>query len=60
MSFTILQVLKIVLSSDILLLLRLKAEKECEVFIVLTPEFEGRANGKSLPLYSRLGKVNIY
>jgi len=38
-------------------ILRLKAEKECEVFIVLTPEFEGRANGKSLPLYSRLGKV---
>jgi hypothetical protein len=38
-------------------IIRLRDEKECEVFIVLTPEYEGRQNGKSLPVYNRLGKV---
>ena len=36
----------------------LRDEKECEVYIVLTPVYEGRANGKSLPVYKRLGTVS--
>ena len=28
-----------------------------QVYIVLTPEFEGYFNGKSLPAYGRMGKV---
>merc|ERR1740128_1378773 len=38
-------------------IVRLRERNECEVYIVLTPEYEGRANGKSLPVYNRLGKV---
>ena len=37
---------------------RLREAKECEVYIVLTPEYEGRPNGKSLPVYNRMGKVS--
>lgn len=36
---------------------RLRKTKECEVYIVLTPEYEGRKNGKSLPVYNRMGQV---
>merc|ERR1711874_942387 len=35
----------------------LNLEKEIEVFIVLTPAYEGRFNGPSLPSYGRMGKV---
>ena len=28
-----------------------------QIYIVLTPEFEGYFNGKSLPAYGRMGKV---
>ena len=38
-------------------IIRLKQEKECEVFIVLTPVYEGKLNGPSLPAYGRMGKV---
>merc|ERR1711962_456817 len=38
-------------------IIRLRESKECEVYIVLTPEYEGKPNGKSLPAYSRMGKV---
>ena len=38
-------------------IVRLRKTKECEVFIVLTPAYEGRFNGKSLPSYGRMGKV---
>lgn len=38
-------------------IINLRDEKECEVYIVLTPVYEGRANGKSLPVYKRLGTV---
>merc|ERR1712106_12792 len=38
-------------------IVRLRKEKDCEVFIVLTPIFEGKFNGKSLPSYGRMGKV---
>jgi len=38
-------------------IINLRDEKECEVYIVLTPVYEGRANGKSLPVYRRLGTV---
>eukprot|EP00088_Acartia_fossae_P015112 TRINITY_DN18212_c0_g1_i1.p1 TRINITY_DN18212_c0_g1~~TRINITY_DN18212_c0_g1_i1.p1 ORF type:complete len:350 (-),score=101.88 TRINITY_DN18212_c0_g1_i1:245-1294(-) len=38
-------------------IVRIREEKEIEVYIVLTPEYEGRKNGKSLPVYNRLGKV---
>ena len=30
-----------------------------QVYIVLTPEFEGYFNGKSLPAYGRMGKVTL-
>ena len=30
-----------------------------QIYIVLTPEFEGYFNGKSLPAYGRMGKVRI-
>ena len=30
-----------------------------QVYIVLTPEFEGYFNGKSLPAYGRMGKVTM-
>ena len=38
-------------------IVRLRKTKEIEVFIVLTPAYEGRFNGKSLPSYGRMGKV---
>jgi len=38
-------------------IIRLRKAKECEVFIVLTPAYEGRLNGPSLPSYGRMGKV---
>jgi len=38
-------------------IVRLREAKECEVYIVLTPEYEGRPNGKSLPVYYRMGQV---
>merc|ERR1712106_563856 len=38
-------------------IVRLRKAKEIEVFIVLTPAYEGRFNGKSLPSYGRMGKV---
>jgi hypothetical protein len=38
-------------------IIRLKKEKKSEVFIVLTPEFEGRPTGKSLPTYSEMAEV---
>ena len=41
-------------------IVRLRTEKMIEVYIVLTPEFEGYFNGKSLPAYGRMGKVTIY
>ena len=33
--------------------------KNSLIYIVLTPEFEGYFNGKSLPAYGRMGKVRI-
>ena len=33
--------------------------KNSQIYIVLTPEFEGYFNGKSLPAYGRMGKVRI-
>ncbi len=41
----------------IIIIFRLRDEKECEVYIVLTPVYEGKPNGKSLPVYNRLGTV---
>ena len=38
-------------------IVRLRETKQCEVYIVLTPAFEGRLNGKSLPTYGRMGQV---
>ena len=38
-------------------IVRLRDEKKCEVYIVLTPEYEGYLNGKSLPAYGRMGSV---
>lgn len=38
-------------------IVRLRKAKECEVFIVLTPAYEGKFNGPSLPTYGRMGKV---
>jgi len=38
-------------------IVRLREEKDIEIYIVLTPEFEGYFNGKSLPAYGRMGKV---
>jgi len=38
-------------------IVRLRKAKESEVFIVLTPAYEGKFNGKSLPAYGRMGKV---
>ena len=39
-------------------IIRLRKAKECEVFIVLTPAYEGRLNGPSLPAFGRMGKVS--
>lgn len=47
-------------SKDLMLerdIVRLRKTKEIEVFIVLTPAYEGRFNGPSLPAFSRMGKV---
>jgi len=47
-------------SKDLMLekdIVRLRTSKEIEVFIVLTPAYEGRFNGPSLPAFSRMGKV---
>ena len=38
-------------------IVRLRKTKECEVFIVLTPAYEGRFNGPGLPSYGRMEKV---
>ena len=38
--------------------IKLREKKQCEVYIVLTPAFEGRITGKSLPAYGRMGQVN--
>jgi len=38
-------------------IIRLRKAKEIEVFIVLTPAYEGKFNGPSLPSYGRMGKV---
>merc|ERR1712110_1163639 len=37
--------------------IKLREKKQCEVYIVLTPAFEGRITGKSLPAYGRMGQV---
>jgi len=47
-------------SKDLILeqeIIRIKEEKMIEVFIVLTPIFEGWLNGPSLPAFHRMGKV---
>merc|ERR1719471_742524 len=38
-------------------IVRIKRSKQIEVFIVLTPTYEGRFNGPDLPAYGRMGKV---
>jgi len=38
-------------------IVHLRQTKEIEIFIVLTPVYEGKFNGKSLPAYGRMGKV---
>ena len=38
-------------------IVRIKKSKNIEVFIVLTPAYEGRFNGPDLPAYGRMGKV---
>jgi len=38
-------------------IIRIKQAREIEVFIVLTPTYEGRFNGPDLPAYGRMGKV---
>jgi len=38
-------------------IVRLRDSKECEVFIVLTPAYEGKPKDKSLPTYYNMGKV---
>jgi len=38
-------------------IIRIKKAREIEVFIVLTPAYEGRFNGPDLPAYGRMGKV---
>ena len=49
-------------SKDLMLeneIVRLRKSKDIEVFIVLTPAYEGRFNGPSLPAFSRMGKVCV-
>ena len=49
-------------SKDLMLeneIVRLRKSKDIEVFIVLTPAYEGRFNGPSLPAFSRMGKVTL-
>merc|ERR1719270_1717901 len=38
-------------------IVRLRKDKECEVFIVLTPAYEGKFNGPKVPSAARIGKV---
>merc|ERR1740129_1947736 len=38
-------------------IIRIKNARQIEVFIVLTPTYEGRFNGPDLPAYGRMGKV---
>ena len=38
-------------------IIRIKKARQIEVFIVLTPAYEGRFNGPDLPAYGRMGKV---
>jgi len=38
-------------------IIKLREQKEAEVYIVLTPAFEGKITGKSLPAYGRMGQV---
>ena len=38
-------------------IISLREEKQCEVYIVLTPAYEGKITGKSLPSYGRMGQV---
>ena len=38
-------------------IVRLREAKQSEVFIVLTPQYQGYVNGKSLPAYGRMGQV---
>ena len=40
-------------------IVRLRDSKGIEVYIVLTPEYEGFFNGKSLPAYGRMGTVSF-
>ena len=40
-------------------IVRLREMKKCEVYIVLTPQYEGYFNGKSLPAYGRMGQVGV-
>ena len=40
--------------------IKLRERKQCEVYIVLTPAFEGRITGKSLPAYGRMGQVTNF
>ena len=40
--------------------IKLREKKQCEVYIVLTPAFEGRITGKSLPAYGRMGQVRNF
>ena len=38
-------------------IIALREQKRCEVYIVLTPAYEGKITGKSLPSYGRMGQV---
>ena len=38
-------------------IVRLRDTKKCEVYIVLTPQYEGYLNGKSLPAYGRMASM---
>ena len=40
-------------------IIALRERKRCEVYIVLTPAYEGRITGKSLPSYGRMGQVGL-
>ena len=39
--------------------IKLRERKQCEVYIVLTPAYEGKITGKSLPAYGRMGQVKL-
>ena len=38
-------------------IIKLRERKQSEVYIVLTPAYEGKITGKSLPAYGRMGQV---